>query len=226
MAISTGFYKKIYQWLINEDKDKVLFRPFITDGNPYKSRIFLVGSNAIMPLKVEANSEHIFAEALVSHALLQDMYQHELLQAPRELKGSLQFSQWLQQYGESVVYTALNAYQVENVEEIKRLKKEDPVNFKRGQMIFCEVLEEFKPEIIVLQGASAVTQFKAMYAENLVIYHTAITKLPILEEAGPFAEMYYEDGKKALIFAARSMSYFGKDGTTFEKFKGNLVKSL
>lgn len=226
MPISVGFYKKIYQWLIDETKTGVAFRPFITNGNPYKSRIFLVSSNATPLFNVEVNSVEIFAEALVNRALLKDIYHHELVATSREFKGALQFEQWLEQYNEPVILTALNAYQLENTADAKRAKKEDAANFERGQEIFKEVLEEFQPEIIVLQGTTTLNQFKSMYAENLVIYNPTLTKVQLLETEGPFAELHYVTGKKALIFATRSMSYFGKDGSSFEQFKEKLVKNL
>ncbi|MER2126913.1 hypothetical protein [Solibacillus sp.] len=88
------------------------------------------------------------------------------------------------------------------------------------------MLNEFQPEILILQGTTAFNQFKKHFAENLVIYNPSITKVQLLEETGPFAEMHFANGKKMLVFVTRSMSYFGKDGAKFEKFKDNLVKML
>lgn len=87
-------------------------------------------------------------------------------------------------------------------------------------------MDEFQPEIIVLQGTAAYEQFKARYAGRLAIFNEDVTKVQLLEQAGPFAEMVYEDGKKVSIFVTRSMSYFGKDGSKFEQFKENLAKIL
>ena len=227
MPISVGFYKKINQWLLNEEGTRVVFRPFLTKGNPYKSRIFLISSNAVPFFKVEDKSEQIYAESLVNRELFAELYRSELLGAPREFKGSLQFEQWLeQQHGEALVYTSLNTYQLETTEDAKIAKKEDAVNFERGQAIFKEVLEEFQPEVLVLQGTAAFNQFKSLYTENLVICNPAITKVQLLEEAGPFAEMHYANGKKVVVFVTRSMGSFGNDGTKFERFKENLVKLL
>lgn len=227
MPISAGFYKKVSQWLMDEEGKHVAFRPFLTKGNPYKSRIFLVSSNTIPYFKIEDESDPTFAEALVDRELLQELYFSEIMAAPREFKGSLQFEEWLEkQHSESVIHTALNTYQLETADQAKVAKKEDAVNFKRGQVIFKEVLEEFQPEIVILQGTATLNQFKAMYGEKLVSYHPDITKVQQLEEIGPFGEMHYENGEKLLVFVTRSMSFFGADGLKFEQFKENLAKTL
>ncbi|MEG0438356.1 MAG: RNA 2'-phosphotransferase [Solibacillus sp.] len=227
MTVSTGFYKKIYNWLMDAEKSEVLYRPFIIDGNPYKSRVFLVGSNAMPLFKVIPSGEKLFADALVNTDLLEDLFYNEINHAPREFKGSLHFAKWLQnELNETTVYTSLNAYQVENADDLKLVKKENPEAFARGQVIFEELFNELQPEIIVLQGTAALNQFKAMYAEHLVIYNPTITKVQHLEVEGPFAEMRDLNGKKVHIFATRSMSYFGKDGLKFEEFKNEIRKIL
>ncbi|WP_274308848.1 RNA 2'-phosphotransferase [Solibacillus daqui] len=226
MPISVGFYKKIYQWLMDAQGQTVKFRPFLTKGNPYKSRIFLVSANAVPQFHVEDDGEKIFAEALINRAYLEGEYLDELKLAPREFQGSLQFEAWLEKLGESLIYTALNAYQLDTLDDAKWAKQEDIENYTRGEEIFHEVLEEFQPEILILQGTTAFNQFKKQFAENLVIYNPAITKVQLLEEAGPFAEMHFASGKKMLVFVTRSMSYFGQDSEKFKKFKENLIKIL
>lgn len=227
MPISKGFYKKVYPWLIGEDSKDVLYRPFLTKGNPYKSRIFLVSSHAVPLFKVEDRSGQIFAESLVNRELFHDLYLREIKGAPREFKGSLQFENWLEkQHQERLIYASLNTYQLKSADEAKVAKKEDTANYERGNTIFNEVLEEFQPEIIILQGTAAYEQFKARYADRLAIFNEDVTKVQLLEQTGPFAEMVYEDGKKVWIFVTRSMSYFGADGLKFEQFKENLAKLL
>lgn len=227
MPISAGLYKKVTPWVKGENGNSVAFRPFLTKGNPYKSRIFLVSSNAVPYFKVEDENEPIFAEALVNRELFRELYFNEIMAAPREFKGSLQFEKWLEkQHSESVIHTSLNTYQLETTDQAKVAKKEDAENFERGQAIFKEVLEEFQPKIIILQGATTLNQFKAIYGEKLVSYHPDVTKVQQLEEIGPFGEMYYENGEKVTIFVTRSMSFFGVDGLKFERFKENLVKML
>ena len=227
MPISAGLYKKVYQWLMSKDGKRVAFRPFLTKGNPYKSRIFLVSSNAVPYFKVDDENELNFAEALVNRELFRELYFNEIMAAPREFKGSLQFEKWLEkEHTESVIHTSLNTYQLETADHAKIAKKEDTVNFEHGQAIFKEVLEEFQPKIIILQGAATLNQFKAMYGEKLVSYHPDVTKVQQLEEIGPFGEMYYENGEKVTIFVTRSMSFFGVDGSKFERFKENLAKMV
>lgn len=226
MPISVGFYKKVSQWLMDTSLESVKFRPFLTKGNPYKSRIFLVSSNAVPYFHVENNSEKIFAESLVNRPLLEELYFSELQAAPREFQGSLQFEAWLEAQGHSLLYTSLNAYQLNGQDDVKLAKQNDEENYARGERIFKEVLHEFQPEILILQGATALNQFKKQFAENLVLYYPTITKVQLLEEAGPFAEMHFANGKKMLVFVTRSMGYFGQDGAKFEKFKEKLMEAL
>ncbi|MGN7478833.1 RNA 2'-phosphotransferase [Solibacillus silvestris] len=227
MPISAGFYKKMHQWLMGEDGKTVAFRPFLTKGNPYKSRVFLISANAVPFFKVEDRSEQIFAESLVNRELFQELYFSEIMGAPREFKGFLQFEAWLEkQHNESLIYTSLNTYQLEAANNAKFAKEQDKANFEQGQIIFKEVLKEFQPEIIILQGTAAFEQFKASYADDLVIYNADVSKLQQLEEAGPFAEMHYGNGKKVFVFVTRSMGYFGPEGAKFEHFKENLAELL
>lgn len=226
MSISVGFYKKLYQWLMDTNEEHVKFRPFLTKANPYKSRVCLVSQHAVPYFHVEDASEKVFAEALVNRALFEEMYSSELQTAPREFQGSLQFEAWLEAQGESLLYMSLNTYQLNSLEEAKLVKQTDPDHYVRGEQIFCDVLKEFQPEILILQGTAAFNQFKKQFAENLVIYNPSVTKVQLLEEAGPFAEMHFANGKRMFVFVTRSMSYFGQDGAKFEKFKDNLVKML
>lgn len=227
MTVSVGFYKKIKQWIFAEGTDQVLFRPFHTNGNPYKSRVFLVSAHATPLLKVEENSEQVFIDALVNADLLEELYSPQFTTASREVKGSQQFADWMNEsYSEKIVCTSINTYQTNDVKELKVLKKADPVNYQRGIDVFTEVIDEFQPDVIVLQGSATVEQFKARYAENLIVYHPEMTKVQDLENAGPFAEMYYKNGRVVKIFATRSMAYFGKDGSTFDTFKWKLQEVL
>lgn len=227
MTVSLGFFKKIKQWILAEGTDQVLFRPFQTNGNPYKSSVFLVSAHATPLLKVEENSEQVFIDALVNADLLEELYSAQFAKASREVKGSRQFANWMNEsYGENIVCTSINTYQINDAKELKVLKKEDLVNYQRGIDIFTEVVDEFQPDVIILQGAAAVEQFKALYAEHLFVYHPEVTKVQDLENTGSFAEMYYKDGKVVKIFATRSMAYFGKDGSAFGAFKGKLQEVL
>lgn len=227
MTVSVGFYKKIIKWVLDEGTDNVVFRPFLTNGNPYKSRVLLVGQSANPVLKVEQGSESVFVEALVNEDLLDDLYRAELLAASREYKGSVQFLKWYEKmYGENVILTSLNTYQTDSVKELKALQRQDEVNYNKGVKIFKEVIEEFEPEIIILQGAATVEQFKVLYSVNLILLNSTVTKIQELEELGPFAEMFYENGKVVKVFATRSMAYFGKSGESFGMFKEKLEETL
>lgn len=87
-----------------------------------------------MPLlKVKQGDEKHFADALVNQDIQEDLFAEEFLHAPREVKGSFHFAEWLQkEFNESVVYTTLNAYQVESTDTFKQVKWGNPEAIVRG----------------------------------------------------------------------------------------------
>lgn len=204
-----------------------MYRPFQMDGNPYKANVFLVNVAANPVLEMEPDYTKLVADGLVDEDVLQDLFAEKLAGATREYKGSVQFASWLYKLaGEQAVLTSLNAYEVDDLKDLKQVKKQQPAHYARGEQIFDEVLAEFAPKIIILQGKQAVEQFQQRFAEQLTIKNTKHTKIQDLEEAGLFATMQKDDGSIIEVFATRSMGYFGKDGASFEKFKKNLKKSL
>lgn len=227
MVVSSGFYRKIEKWLVDEQTGEKLYKPFQINGNPYKANVFLVNVVANPVLAMEQSYIKLFADGLVDEEILCELYAEELANASREYKGSVQFAQWLYKIsGQQAVLTSLNAYEVDDVKDLKQVKKQYPAQYARGQEIFDEVLHEFAPKIIILQGKTAVEQFQERFADNLLVKNTKHTKIQDFEEAGLFAALHLEDGRVIEVFATRSMAYFGKDGASFEKFKKNLKKAL
>lgn len=227
MTVSDGFYRKIEKWLIDDETGDKRYKPFQINGNPYKANVFLVNVMANPVLATEQSYVKLFADGLVDEEILQELYAEKLANASREYKGSEQFAKWLYKIsGEQVVLTSLNAYEVDDIKDAKLVKKQYPTQYERGQQIFEEVLTEFAPKIIILQGKAAVEQFQQRFNERLIIKNTKHTKIQDLEEAGLFATLHTADGRTIEVFATRSMAYFRKDGASFEIFKKNLKKAL
>lgn len=227
MVVSNGFYRKLEKWLIDEGTREKIYRPFQMNGNPYKANVFLVNVVANPVLQMEPSYTKLVADGLVNEDVLHELFAAELADATREYKGSVQFAKWLYKIsGEQVVLTSLNAYEVADVKDLKNIKKQQPAQFARGEQIFDEVLAEFTPKIIVLQGKQVVEQFGQRFAERLTLHQTKLTKIQELEEAGLFATLQTDDGSTIDVFAIRSMGYFGKDGASFGIFKKNLKKAL
>lgn len=225
MTISKGFYKKVEKWLAVETTDKGLFRPFQANGNPYRANLFLVNVAPSPVLESEREYFPLLADALVNATMFDELYGKNCVS--REHKGSMQFAHWLQEaLNEVTVITSLNAYQINDIKELKHIKKQNPIQYKRGQAIFDEVLTEFQPKIMILQGKATVDEFKTRFGERLILINTTATKIQDLEAAGLFALLQNEDGTLTEIYATRSMAYFGKDGASFTEFKKLLKKSL
>lgn len=227
MVVSSGFYRRIEKWLADEAAGQKIYRPFQMNGNPYKANVFLVNIAPSPILAIDSSYMKLFADGLVDEEILRELYVGELANAPREYKGSIQFAKWLYKIsGEQAVLTSLNAYEVDDVKDLKHIKKNQPAQYKRGQEIFDEVLTEFAPKILILQGKATVEQFQARFDECLIIKNTKHTKIKDLEEAGLFATLHTENGATIEVFATRSMAYFGQDGASFGIFKKNLKKAL
>lgn len=228
MAVSTGFLKKIERWAVDENSGEILFLPFQADGNPYKSRILLVGTMPEPLLQVDASDFQMLAETLVDSTLFSDLFQHEVMEASREYKGSLNFASWVkQQYDEQIVLSSINCLNLEN-EELKLLKKEKDPLYLNGFEIFKEVINEFEPEVLVIQGSNAFKLFMEQFKYELVDVEVDDLALSVqaLEQKGVIAKLRLGSGRNVNILVCRSMGAFGKDGKTFGEFKAILEALL
>lgn len=221
MIISPGFYKKIYEWVYEESSEEIIFRPFQVNGNPYKSKVFIVGASP-EPLEGWLTEDiELYAEALVDANYMEEV--NEFYEdCSREFKGTLNFVKWMKaNYDEDVVITNLNSYCAIEERELKELKKKQDPLFKKGEQLFNEVLNEFKPEIIVIHGSKPWKEFLERYQNRIVPrVNTILTdSVQLLEQQGVIAEMQLHSGKLVKILVCRSMSHFGKEGTSFTKLK-------
>ncbi|QCR30834.1 RNA 2'-phosphotransferase [Lysinibacillus sp. SGAir0095] len=228
MAVSTGFFKKIQRWTVDEHSGEILFLPFQADGNPYKSKVFLVGANPEPLLQVDASDIQILAETLVDSALFSDLFRDEIAEASREYKGSQNFASWLKgRLNEQVVLTSINLLNLES-NEVKQLKKESDPLYLEGFDKFIEVLNEFEPEYLIIQGSTAYKLFLEQFKEQL--FEKKVDDLQvsvqILEQSGIIAKLQLNNGENVNILVCRSMGAFGKEGKTFGGFKEKLLQLL
>ena len=222
MSVSIGFYRKLSYWVLDEQQN-VVFRPFLTNGNPYKARVFVITSNA-QPKLVERQEEmEVFIESLVDYKLLNENYSHQLKEASKELRGMMKFcASYEEVYNEPIVISSLNTLQVSDATELKTIRKNNIALYERGVEIFEEVLQEFKPKVLILQGNTAINEFINKYKEQLMFLNSPTKKVQQLEAEGPLAQMFYEDGEKITIFATRSMSFYTHTNEHFALFKQKL----
>ena len=90
MGISIGFHRKVNDWILSQEQE-VVFRPFLVDGNPYKSRVFVVGAFPQPNLNIQPDEQQQYIEALVDVALFDSVY-GEKMQC-RENKGVTAYTQ-------------------------------------------------------------------------------------------------------------------------------------
>ncbi len=229
MTVSRGFYKKIQQWIMDNEIGDCTFQPFQVDGNPYKSKVFLVGASPEPKLEINYNDLNLYVESLVDIELFQDAFSEELQTASREYKGCLKFISWMKEhYNENIVLTNVNCLPVESAQKLKQMRKEQHRLYKRGLEIFEEVVNEFEPEILVLQGSSSYKSFIDNFGDKLVDFIGKDTSDTVqqLEQKGVIAKLPLKNGKNVNILVCRSMGYFGKEGSTFGDFKATLERIL
>ena len=224
MGVSIGFHRKINDWILSQ-KEEVVFRPFLVDGNPYKSRVFVVGAFPQPKLNIQLEERQQYIESLVDVALFDSRY-GDLLQS-RENKGIAAFTQWLKEAcGEVVVHTSVTTLMVDSEKNLKELKKTTPQDYEKGFRVFREVLEEFQPEIVILHSADALKQFRHQFKDCLIDYYAHIEKVQELEDVGAFAEIHFHEERKVKILACRNLSMYGKSGEKFADFKQHVLNHL
>ncbi len=224
MGISIGFHRKVNDWILSQEQE-VVFRPFLVDGNPYKSRVFVVGAFPQPNLNIQPDEQQQYIESLVDVALFDSVYGEKM--QSRENKGVTAFAQWLKETcGEAVVNTNVMTLMADSVKQLKEFKKTIPQDYEKGFQVFREVLEEFQPEIVILHGADALKQFRHQFEDCLIDYYAHIEKVQELEEVGAFAEIHFHEERKVEILACRNLSMYGKSGEKFAHFKKNVCQQL
>ena len=224
MGISIGFHRKINDWILSQ-KQEVVFRPFLVDGNPYKSRVFVVGAFPQPKLDIQPEEQQQYIESLVDVALFDSLYGDKM--QSRENKGIVAFTQWLKETcDEAAVNTNVTSLMADSARQLKELQKITPSDDEKGLQVFREILEEFQPEIVILHGADTLKQFRSQFADSLIDYYAHIEKVQELEEVGVFAEMHFHEERKVKILACRNLSMYGKSGKKFADFKKQVLKQL
>nr|WP_106782259.1 hypothetical protein [Lysinibacillus timonensis] len=220
MTVSIGFYKRIHDWVLDEYTNKICFRPFQVNGNPYKSRVFVVGAQPEPLAKHESEDVKVYANSLVDENIFRLLNEEEMNQSSREYKGILNFVQYMKATNnEDVVVTSVNCYVEPDIRKLKSMKKLNDPLIVKGARIFKEVVNEFSPQIIILQGSKALKEFHELYEDKLIIKGDLTVPVSELENQGVIAELNLGSGKKCNVLACRSMSYFGKNGESFQEFK-------
>lgn len=220
MTVSAGFYKKIEQWVVDSKEQKIAFQPFQANGNPYKSNTFIITATPEPFLQIDLDDLDIFAESLVSSNEFQELFSEEIKTASREYKGCLNFMEWMKtNYGENVVLSYLNCLYVEDSRQYKEMKKQNMPLYERGMAILQELLNEFSPKVVIVQGATNWKQFLELYGEQLTVVADLNQSVQQLETQGVLAKLSLENGEVVNILACRSLGNFGKTGTSFSVLK-------
>lgn len=219
MAISLGFYKYIYNWVTDKTSGKPIFRPFETNGNPYKAKVFIVGSHPSPKINIFENEIKEYADVLVNRDEFELAFEDELSLASNETKGARRFVKWLEvKHQTQAILSFVNTLGADDLTSLKKERKDSPTQFKRGQEIFKEVITELRPEYILLHGAYALEQFRKQFDGVFIEFGPQNRSLQDLEGEGVFGKIKHADGTETMILACRSLSYFKEDGSTLDPF--------
>lgn len=223
MVVSPGFERKIRKWLYGEGNRQL--RPFLTEGNPYRSNCFIVGlfPQIRLPLNEQMLGRHV--EALLHRELFYYLY-GDIIEN-REKKGVERFFSWYyEQFGCYPIWSFLNAIEFDDEEDYNSFRKLEPEVFQMGREVFLEVLEEFQPAHLIIYGRKALKEFRAQFSEVLIDSRSNIEKCTELSELGVFAKMYYDNGKMVKIYAVPSISLFAEEHQHFKPLLDNLVNEI
>ena len=223
MAISVGFYKYVSKWVTDEQTEKVMYRPFEADENPYKASVFIVGSHPTPLLELPDDCTQTYANALVKRDEFHQLFPDYLVSTSRDVKGAIRFSNTLKQRGIVSTISYVNALTAMNLTQLKKQKKENAEQFKRGVEIFKEVVEEFKPPVILLHGNYALEQFRQNFEGYFIEFGHSLRSVSELSEAGVFGKIIHDDGKETLLFACKSLSYFKENDESFLQLIDQLI---
>ncbi|MEK9196725.1 hypothetical protein [Ureibacillus sp. FSL E2-3493] len=225
MSVSKGFLKKIQSWAVDKKSDSIAFLPFQGDGNPYKSKVFLVGAKPELHFHLDAGDIEIYADSLVDSKLFHDVFHDEM---SREYKGSINFAKWVEEHlNASVTLSSVNCF-ISDPDNLKQLKKSKHPLYIQGFEVFQQVLNEFEPNILVLQGASAYKLFFEQFQHQLVELREQDINETVanLERKGVIAKLQLNNGGIVDVLVCRSMGYFGKEGNSFRQIKSTLTQLL
>jgi len=229
MTVSVGFFRKINEWIADGLSEEIKYRPFQVDGNPYKSKVFLVGLYPESLAYFDLEDAKIYADSLVDGELFEQLNGLEILNASREYKGSLNFAQWMKKiFNENVVLTNVNGFMAEDYKQFKQMKKENHFRYLAGKKLFELVLYEFSPEILIIEGSKAFDEFRENFHDRLIhkadVFDTG--NVQELEQSGVVAELPLQEGENVKILVCRNMSYFGKEGAAFGTLKETIGRLL
>jgi hypothetical protein len=166
------FEKKLAEWCEPVKGSDIYFRPFLTKDVPSENGIFIVGINpatAILRSK-KLPTEEYAASLHDNYDKFKNIYNKKESPTRNMIDNLVVFLKIkLNETGNpraSIFETDMNAYPAEGEDELKKLEKEEPETFKRGQEIFGEVFEFFKPKMLILHGNSARESMTAYIKKN------------------------------------------------------------
>lgn len=223
MAISTGFFKYVYKWITDEETENPIYRPFETSDNPYKAKLFIVGSHPTPTLSISKENVQEYANALVNREELLNLIPDYFSKTSRDVKGAIRFSQYLKnEYDIISAVSYANALTVTNLTELKKMKKEKPLLYNRGLEIFKEVIEEIKPDAILLHGSYALEEFRKNLEHYYIEFGPQTRSVADLDGSGVIGKIIHDDGRETKVFATRSLSFFKENDEKYEQ----LIKEI
>ncbi|GAB6155997.1 hypothetical protein JCM17380_47490 [Desulfosporosinus burensis] len=208
---------------------KAYYRPFICKGDLSKVDIFFVGINPATPIFPKDMEIDKYVDLLLNYQDFMDFYKASRIsqdkdEVSRTRIGMNSFFSWLSNYTDaSILETDVIPYPTAN---LKALKKEPKFVIEKGKDIFCSLVTEFKPSLIILHGKKTVDQAidnfvsRGLISPNTIDIEQSIEEM---EQHAPLLEFNYSNGKTGVIMACRHFMYYGSKGVSFEPFRQKVL---
>ena len=211
---------------------KAYFRPFICKGDISNAKIFLVGINPATPIYPSQMSIEEYVELLGNYQKFIEFYSNSRIQndkseISRTRQGINSFVNWVSsEIGMEVVETDIITYPTPSVKELKKEPKEV---ISKGKDNFYYILNEMKPEVIILYGKKTLKYFSESAEDKNISLQTKIDlECPIdqLERTSPITSFNYGPNTYCKVFVCRHFMYYGNTGDSFREFRDNLIKHI
>lgn len=207
--------------------DKAYYHPFLCDGNWDEARTFLIGINPATPITKDDISFDEYINSFYNGTFY-DIYNNNRKNScktkqSRTRLGINSFVNFLNDVTKKpVIETNVIPYPTANIED---LYKEPDEVINRGKEIFLELLQAFKPQLLIFHGKTALEAAIDLLKQNGIVIEGNIDLEESIQEMElhpPLAKLIYFSSSEANIMACRHLMRYGKSGKSFEVFKKSI----
>ncbi|RYD02489.1 hypothetical protein N752_24480 [Desulforamulus aquiferis] len=170
--------QKLKELCKSPSPDKAYYRPLICKGELSNVDIFFVGTNPATPIYPKQMNLDTYVDLLMNYDKFIGYYKVSRIkdskdEISRTRQGMFSFLNWLSSHTiASIAETEVIPYPTQS---LKLLKKEPSYIIQRGKEIFCELVMEFSPRLLILHGKKTVEHAVEIFIQKGLIKTIALT---------------------------------------------------